>query len=411
MKPADNIEQLIKEFRVRTTDAADRRILTAAAKALEQSVKPRVDNNRSTHFMRRFIMKNSWTKFATAAAALIIAAVLFVTFVDKTSTPAYAIEQTIAASHSVRYLHIKAQIIASPNQGNAQVWLHFAETGELFRCRLEMSKGSPNVIVYHDNVTDFWHEKKKMLMTFKNQAFAADAVKAMQEMDPKLSVQNLKNLQSEGKVKIEIQEFSNKSDPVILTATYLPGSPTPDRRLVLYIDQETKLVAKMDRYTLIKDEYVLQKQLEFLEYNKPIDDKMFVLDVPPDTIRYDQTKPEVGLAQGTLTQEKIVVKVAREFFEALIAKDYVRASKVFAGAQPEFLEKMLNREGPFHLMRIISIGKPVDCPSKDKEEGKLFRVPCVLEIEKDGVKSNWSSSPIIGQIHEQPDRWTITGGI
>jgi len=53
---------------------------------------------------RRFIM-NRFTKFA-AAAMIIIAAALSITFLNKLVTPAYAIEQTIEAVKNVRFMHI-----------------------------------------------------------------------------------------------------------------------------------------------------------------------------------------------------------------------------------------------------------------------------------------------------------------
>ncbi len=52
----------------------------------------------------RTIMKSPITKLATAAV-IIIAAVLLITILDKSATPAYALEHTIEAGRSIRYIH------------------------------------------------------------------------------------------------------------------------------------------------------------------------------------------------------------------------------------------------------------------------------------------------------------------
>jgi len=54
-------------------------------------------------YIRRFIMKSPITKLA-AAAMIIVGVTLSVIIWDKTTSKAYALEQTIQASHSVRYL-------------------------------------------------------------------------------------------------------------------------------------------------------------------------------------------------------------------------------------------------------------------------------------------------------------------
>ncbi len=55
--------------------------------------------------IRRIIVKSPITKFA-AAAAIIIVGALAITFLQQSATPAYAIEQTIEAFKNVRYMHI-----------------------------------------------------------------------------------------------------------------------------------------------------------------------------------------------------------------------------------------------------------------------------------------------------------------
>jgi hypothetical protein len=95
--------------------------------------------------------------------------------------------------------------------------------------------------------------------------------------------------------------------------------------------------------------------VEYLDYNKEIDPKIFNLDLPKDVITVDQIKLKPGLVKGDLTDDQIAAKVAREFFEALIAKDYGKAGLMYGGIPAE---KMKERFGSIQFSRIVEIGKP-----------------------------------------------------
>ena len=90
MRPADDIERLIKKMNAIPSAEMDKRALNdifeaqeTAKKTISASLQPNI---------WRIIMKRPITKLATAAA-IIIVVVISVTFLDKTVTPAWAIEQ------------------------------------------------------------------------------------------------------------------------------------------------------------------------------------------------------------------------------------------------------------------------------------------------------------------------------
>ena len=219
-----------------------------------------------------------------------------------------------------------------------------------------------------------------------------------------MAVERLYEREEQGKVMIDINEPPDKAEPIVVTVTYLPESLTPNRRFVLFVDQATKLVIAMETYQLKDGEYQYVGIMEYYDYNQPIEAKMFTLEqVPDDAMRVDQTTQEVGLAQGNLTDEEIAVKVVREFLEAVIARDYATASKLYQGIPVKFLEKQLGRK---KFVRIVTIGEPT--PS---DRNNSLRVPCKYEIEVDGVKSVVQSHPYVRPVFGQSDRWTIDGGI
>jgi len=407
MKSASEIERLAKKIRFSPNAAADERILTSAEAALEKSIKTKSAALQPTIW--RIIMKSRITKIA--AAAVIIIAVLiginqFGGSID-IATPAYAIEQTIQASHSIRYLHIRN--FKADKTEPKEFWVQCDEFGQIKNARIHMPEwDSPSdgakVIVWEENKAQVWVKKKNILATIKDKAVAEHMLKMLEECNPRLAVERLNEQEEDGKIMIEIDEPSNKAEPIVVTATYLSESSTPGKRTVLFIDQATKLVKSIEFYKLRNRKYEYLGLLEFYDYNQPIQPKMFTLDnIPADAMKINQTTQEVGLVQGKLSDEEISVKVVRQFLEALISKDYVTASKLYQGIPVEFIEKQLGKK---NFIRVVSIGKPT--PS---DRNNSLRVPCKYEIELDGEKSVVQSHPYVRPVFGQPGRWTIDGGI
>ncbi|MHC4488862.1 MAG: hypothetical protein ACYSW7_06760 [Planctomycetota bacterium] len=100
MKYPDNIESAIKNLcarkraAVKTTTELDRRIIDEALLAQEQWKKTQSAATQPNIW--RIIMKSRMTKLA-AAAAIILIVVLSITILDKSTRPAWAIEQSIEA--------------------------------------------------------------------------------------------------------------------------------------------------------------------------------------------------------------------------------------------------------------------------------------------------------------------------
>jgi len=94
MSSAENIENFIKRVRLKASAQMHKRTLNDALEAQEKSRK-----TKSAKFepnIWRTIMKSNITKLATAAAIILIA-VLGITLLNKSTTPVWAIEQSIEA--------------------------------------------------------------------------------------------------------------------------------------------------------------------------------------------------------------------------------------------------------------------------------------------------------------------------
>jgi hypothetical protein len=189
----------------------------------------------------------------------------------------------------------------------------------------------------------------------------------------------------------------------------LPGSSRAGWRLVLFVDRATKLVTTIEFYKLKDGKYQYLERIEYYDYNQPIKAEMFSFDnddIPADVTRIDQTTQEIGLEQGKLTDKEIAVKVVREFYEALIAKDYAKAGQLYGGMPAD---KMRERWEELNVVRIISIAEPIPHPYPGVGG---FQVHCEIEIERDGIKSILKPyGPGVRPVHGQSHRWNIHGGV
>ena len=168
-------------------------------------------------------------------------------------------------------------------------------------------------------------------------------------------------------------------------------------------------VTAIEFYKLKDGKYQYVELIEYYDYNQPIEAEMFSLDnddIPADVMRIDQTIQEIGLEQGKLTDKEIAVKVVREFYEALIAKDYAKAGQLYGGVPAD---KMRERWEELNVVQIISIGEPIPHPTPGVGG---FQVPCKIEIERDGAKSIYEPyGPGVRPVRGQPNRWNIHGGV
>ena len=410
MRPAENVKRLIKNLQDTTSAEMDERVLGDVLRALAESKQPSALTWPNT---RRTIMKSPITKLA-AAGVIIVGVVLSVTIWDKTTPAAYALEQTIQASHSVRYLHIKG--FKKGMEEPKEFWLEFDKQGGIKNIRAHMPEWeSPSdgakVVIWQQGKAKIWFKKKKTLWTIKDKRFADKMSAAVYLFDPKLARQRFFEMEKLGLVKIEIEEPSKKTEPIIVTATYSPeckGFGILADRTVLFVDQATKLVTSLESYCLSEGgEYELMDWIEFYDYNLRIDPAVFVMDdLPSDVIQIDKTIQDIGLEQGNLSDEEIAVKVVREFYEALIAKDHAKAGRIYGGVPTKIMEE---RFADLKVIRIISIGEPKPHPSPGVGG---FMVPCKLEIEKDGIRSVYEPyGPGVRSVRGQPNRWDIHGGV
>ena len=397
MRPSDNIENMFTQTHIETNTDVDKVVLDDAIRAMSKSKQKMPVCNRPD--VRRIIMKSKITKFA-AAAVVLIAIVLSITIFDNTAQIAYAIEQSIKASHTVETLHLRF----SGNAGVDEAYMKYDPLGKLESARLEIPQSSdgPKTIVWSNNIAKVWMHSKKMVRVIREPGMAKKMEEMAVDFDPKRTLQNLYEMQQKGEQDVKITEPEEEGDLITIEVVHGKG------RDVLYVDPASKLLVRFEKQVLNDQDYVVTDAMEISGYNEPIDENVFTLgDLPKDVFVVDKVNQEIGLAQGNLSDDEIVAEVATQFFQALIDEDYAKAGLLMGGWPPERMKTT------FHIVkfvRIVSIGKVV--PHSNPLTGGLS-IPCEIEMEhaETGERMTETINPGIRKVEGRPDRWAIFGGI
>jgi hypothetical protein len=336
---------------------------------------------------------------ASAAAVAALAAGLALSIsLESASGRAYALEETAQANNHVTSYHVK--ITPAAELGEAWVQLNPDGTPIQARMDLQSPQEGAKVVILSKGKAQVWVKDKNVLALYPER----DALKQISEMrnlaDPKLAFERLQAAKAAGKVQVATKEPAKDSEPIVLTVT---SHVTPDRRTVYEVNPKAKLVERITEFRRTGEKWEQVALRQYLDYNKPIDPKVFQPEMPKDVMVVDQINRTPGLVKGDLTDDEIATKVVREFFEALIAGDYDKAGVIYEGVP---VKKVKEGLGEIKFLRIVAIGKPAPDPSH-----KALRVPAKVEIEIKGRREVQDFSLFVRPPYGQPDRRVISGGI
>jgi len=329
-----------------------------------------------------------------AAAAFAVLALLVYPFLQ--SQPSYAFAQTLDATRAIQSIHLR--MTPAPFGSVEEMWAQFDDNANLIRLRMNFpdTEDGPKDVLWENEQAHIWFHAKNCVTTVREpdilQKLKADYV----TFDPAKLVEQL--YEKAGESGVDVQESAQPGQPIIITA-YVPRV---NRKDVYTVDSESKLLLRREIYLVTDGSELLELTTEYLDYNQ-VDESAFMLDAPPDVMRVDMTEG-VGIEQGAMTDEEVATKVVRQFFEALIAKDYAKASTLFSGEPAEKLKDMFGRAT---FTRIIWMG----APEPQQETGSL-RVPCKVEVQADGKTDIFEPhGPFVRQVYGRPGYWMIDGGI
>ena len=360
----------------------------------------------------RIIMQSRITKFATAAV-LVAAVLLSITFLDKTVTPVYAIEQTIEAYGSIRWLHAKEFYMVGEKKMYSELWIEFDDYGRLSKYRHHAPncmgpQVGPLTIVNDGNETYAWLKNFNLCFRAPGPPEPDDASLLLQweisEVDPKLVCERLYEQESRGEIFLEVNEPEHKNEPIVLVVTYPKGSLSENWKKMLYIDQATSLIKKAEKFEMRDGQYQHIRTVEFFDYNQPIDPDMFSLDgeLPKVVFWIDQSGKVIGLAQGDMTDEEIAAEVTLQITQASIDNDYNRIGQLFLGVPGFLVEKASDGK----VLEIISVGPAY--PYSDPDSNIMI-CSCKYLAEVKGRRYEIDTKMWLRRVPGQAGRWMACG--
>jgi hypothetical protein len=406
MKPAKYLRTLFKQSDVTVDAKLDNRTINDALSAFER---PNLKTSAIHSDLWRIIMKNRITKLA-AAAVIVVTLVVWSIMPGTVLPTAYALQDTIEAYNSIRYLHVSEFETVGQERRPSELWVACDHYGYLNRMRSEApNSGGPvlgaAVLVSDGSISEVWFKNHNLC--FKTVGNGEAVLRwEISELDPKLAFERLYEQEEQGEIILDVNEPEEKSKPIVITVTYPEGSLSEAYKKVFYIDQATELVKKIEKFQMRDGTYHHVRTAEFSGYNDDIDPMMFSFDgeLPEDTIYLDRSTEEIGLAQGNMSDEQVVAEVGRKFFEAIVAKDFDKAGLMWSGAPGLIIEKLF---AGANAVKIISVGE--SRPDPDPDSTSMIG-SCKVLLEFGGEHFELDANLIfVRRMSAQPDRWIISG--
>jgi hypothetical protein len=352
-------------------------------------------------FIWRFIM-NRYTKLAAAAAMLAIVAVVVVTTLDRSTTPAYALGETIAAFQNVKFVHVTDWEVGKDQP--MQIWMEYGQNAEPIRIRLSMPEwknpaDGPKEAIWANDIAQVYMAKKNVFVTVAEKRLVKEMRDLASGLDAGDLFRKMAELQASGKRRVDIAMPSGDQDKIVVAST--AGGFVKK----CYIDPTTKLLAVMETY-VVDDQgnQILQSKMD-CDYVRPESDP-FILGVPDDARKIDMVSTVVGIAQGDMTDTQVAAECVRRFWQALIDGDYQKAGGIYSGIAADTLKSGF---GQTKVARVVRMGEP----TADTARPGAYDVSCTVEFQTGNQTEQKDFKVFVrrGDDQAHPDRWMIIGGI
>ncbi len=318
MKPKDNIEKMLKKMNVTPNDNRYNNTLNEVL-AAHQNFKRSTPANTQPNIWR-IIMKTKLTKLTTAAVIILIA-VLALTFLDKTATTAWAIEETIELLKDFNGIHFLGTTLDKDNQEVAlEGWARANEEQTASNyLRLETATGQ---IVVVAETTCYKYDPN------------TNIVKITEGYGPALSPwPGAQFLESLKEMVVDWNEIYGKDpatdrDRVFVTCSH-PAAPGP-RSWWLEFDIESKLLVSFKQWENMTQQGTPKFYIKSITFFEDLPDELFDFEIPEGaktvdglTERMDKLQnPNSGMLVENMTEEQACEKITRRYWQAIIDHDW-----------------------------------------------------------------------------------------
>lgn len=315
----------------------------------------------------RIIMKTNMRKLTTVAAAIIIVA-LAITFVEKTTTPAWAIEQTVEALEQFNGIYISGtvgvslaelgghsdKVLAGDEKMSIEIWAQANEqrtrSGNI---RMETSDGSIGAV--YKNTTYKYNAKSNFVEIKQGQEVqlspwpSGDFLLKMQEYMEDWQVLY-------GKDAATGQELA------IITCS----NPSQRQSWRLEIDLQTNLPVRVKGWNNTRHEGTPSIDFQRITFFNDLPDDMFKFEIPEGAEVVDLSEqfaqilkdPSYGISAEGLIKEKACKIIVEEYWKAMIGEDWEKAQKLRSIPEGQIWEDWKAQYIENMPVEIIEIGDP-----------------------------------------------------
>jgi len=328
----------------------------------------------------RMIMKSSITKLATAAAIILIA-VFSATFLEKSVTPAWAIEQTIEALENVPTVHMFCR---DWDGEEMEIWMKLDPKSGLPEY-LYLDYPRHNAVILSTPNISFQHLKKINIVQITNKQlinFDVRLEKIFEEI-----AKEMPTLEEGEHIKVYTESDPETDKEVIVVWA---ESKTNEWKIV--IEPETKLPISMHCLRSEQTGQVI-KDIDEIYFDEDLPEGIFDFTIPNDALVVNQDElnefendPNYGISTEGLSQQEAASMIAEEYCRAIIDFDLERVRKIYPGAGLRKGEKVRAL-----FDRVFENNKPVELI----EVGQLYWqrgcaigpvIPCIVKFEDGAIK-------------------------
>jgi len=383
MKPEDEIRNLINNSDVTTGPETDKNVLGDALKHLEKFKKRQLAPSQSN--MWRIIMKSPITRIA-AAAVIIIGLGMTVYLIDKSTTPAWAIDQSIEAMKNYRVIYFSGRISMSwgdsfrglgvqkllelpESQGEFEMWAQ-ADEG--------LSRSSKVKMVLPDNTVILGRKLQSYIKLAEGNTY--DVQGDLMKIDPWPTYELLRILKEDTDSWTELYGRDAATGKDRIFVEY--ASSTENRFWKFEFDSESKLLVSLKQWEDRNNhEGSPIFDIRKIVYFEQLPDEIFEIDLPDSSkiisVNTPLHDPNYGMSAEGLTQEQACRKILTEFWQKVREQDFDGIRKLFPYSASWSDEVMRSNLGYDQgSVKLLEIGQIY--------EGKIGPVaPCTVQLKNE----------------------------
>jgi len=380
MRPAENIEKLIKKLHYETSAETHDKVYRNVMQALDKQLKQKA--GAAAPVLWRIIMKSPITKLSTAVVVIACIA-LVVSFTEKIVTPAYSFEQTLKAMHDLRTMYM---VCKDWSDEEFEIWIKLdPNTGIPEYCRAYWPRIKVLDISRPDTSYQY-NERGNLVQINSGKLYSIHVAPAnIFEQLLEASRENPDSMV----IFHEHDGQSNKSLIVVITRGY-------GQSYKVYIDPETKLPVRMKG---LENKHLgaVFKDIERIEFNVDLPEDIFDFEIPEGAKIIDHDRnakllndPQNGISTEGMTEQQAAETIATMYWDALINMDETTTQKV-SPASPKMADGSLLTElvevGRLYIQPGCGIGKLIPCRIRYKD-GSLKEWKLIIKTRTiDGLSS------------------------